>query len=387
MAPGSESTGTRFGARSVCAALAVLCVVAVLAGCSSARHDKSDHGELAVGVLAPLSGTDAALGRDLANGAALAADETNTGGGLLGQRVQLVVQDDGCTPGTGAQAATRLVRAKVVGVVGGVCNASTQAADAVLAKADTPTLVTSADADTLAGANQPSTFLINGTVYQQGLAALHWIARRYAQRVMVVADSSPEAAELSRVVASRVDVPLAGRQSVRPGQALGAVAAAIRRARPDFVYWAGSAQDGGRLLRELRDGGYRGSFMGSAPSDSPAFVAAAGNEAAEGAYITTPARPDLLPAAAQWATRYRAKYHQEPGRAAMQAYEAVRALLQAVRQAGKTQSGAVTGSLLQLRGFSTFLGELQFAPDHTMTNDNYVIAMVHKGAIRLAPPT
>jgi len=181
-----------------------------------------------------------------------------------------------------------------------------------------------------------------------------------------------------------IDVPLAGRQTLRPGQPLGQLATATLRSRPDFVYWAGSAQGGGQLIRELRSKGYRGGFMASSPSDSPAFVAAAGNQAAQGAFITTLARPDLLPGAARWAARYRAKYQQAPGRPAMQAYDAVLALLSAVRQAGDTQPRSVADNLLQLHGFATFMGELQFAPDHTMTDDNYVIAKVHNGAITLA---
>jgi branched-chain amino acid transport system substrate-binding protein len=359
--------------------------LALVAGCSSVGHHKPAlHGELTIGVLAPLSGPDAAQGRDLVDGASLAAAEVNDGSGLLGHRLRLAVQDDGCTPGTATQAAGRLVQANVVAVLGGVCNASTQAAVAALAGAGTPTLVTSADADTLASTSRPSTFLVNGTVYQQGLAALHWIAYRSAQRVAVVADSSPQAAELSGIVARGIDVPLTGRQTVRAGQELGQVAMATLRPRPDFVYWAGSAQGGGRLLRDLRGMGYRGRFLASSPSDSPDFVAAAGNQAAEGAFITTPARPGLLPWAARWAARYRAKYHQEPGRPAMQAYDAVRALMQAVRQAGDTAPRAVADNLLQLRGFRTFMGELQFAPDHTTSDDNYVIATVRKGAITLA---
>jgi branched-chain amino acid transport system substrate-binding protein len=324
------------------------------------------------------------LGRDLVNGASLAAAEVNDAGGLLGHRVRLDVQDDGCTPLTAAQAATRLVDQKVVGVVGGVCNDASRAAVETLGKGDTPTIVSSANADALVGSGLPFSFLVNGTVYQEGLAAAHWIAYRSAQRVAVVADASQQSRELSRVVSHGIDAPLVGTQTLRSGhQSLGRVAATTLRTRPDFVYWAGSAQDGGRLVRELRAQGYRGSFMASSSSDSPAFVAAAGNQAAEGAFITTTARPDLLPAAASWAVRYREKYHQEPGRTAMQAYDALRTLVQAVRQAGNTQPRAIADNIMRLRGFSTFMGELQFAPDHTMTDDNYVIARVHKGAIML----
>lgn len=363
-----------------------LLALAALGGCAAtAHHGVKLRGELTIGVLAPLSGQQAPLGRDLVHGASLAAAELNDAGGLLGHRVRLVVQDDGCTPVTAAQAATRLVDQKVVGVVGGICNDASEAAvEALGEEGDTPTIVTSANAAALVGSSLPFAFTVNGTVYQEGLAAAHWIAYRSAQRVAVVADSSPQSRELSRVVSHVIDAPLVGTQTLRSGQhALAPVAATTLRARPDFVYWAGTAQDGGQLIRELRARGYRGSFLASSSSDTPAFVAAAGDQAAEGAFITTTACPDLLPAAASWAVRYRAKYHQEPGRTAMQAYDAVRALVQGVRQAGTTEPRAVAGNLLRLRGFSTLMGGLQFAPDHTMANDNYVIARVHKGAITL----
>ncbi len=382
--PGFGSAHARSGARSVCVGLLMLTVLALLAGCSTTGHDRAKlRGELTIGVLAPLSGQQAPLGRDLVNGASLAAAEVNDSGGLLGHRVRVEVQDDGCTPPTASRAATRLVDQKVVGVVGGVCNDASRAAVEALGKGGTPAIVTSANADSLV-AGRPLTFLINGTVYQEGLAAVHWIAYRSAQRVAVVADSSPQSRELSRVVSHGVDAPLVSTQTLRSRPpALGPVAVTTLRARPDFVYWAGSAQDGGRLVRELRARGYRGSFLASSSSDAPAFVAAAGNQAAEGVFITTTARPDLLPAAARWAAKYRAKYHQEPGRTAMQAYDALRALVQAVRQAGNTQPSAIADNLLRLRGFSTVTGALQFAPDHTMTDDNYVIARVHEGAIVL----
>ena len=53
---------------------------------------------------APLSGAQDARGRDLVDGATLAAEDLNVRGGVLGKRVKLVTLDDRC-----AAASTRAV--------------------------------------------------------------------------------------------------------------------------------------------------------------------------------------------------------------------------------------------------------------------------------------
>jgi branched-chain amino acid transport system substrate-binding protein len=372
-------------ARPTAAGLTVLALIALTGACSRAGTDKPKlRGDLPIGVLAPVSGDDAQRGRDLVNGASLAAAEINEHGGVLGRRVTIVAEDDGCTPDAAKQAATRLIAENVVGGVGGVCDDSTRSATEVLAAAGKPFLVSSADSDSLVGSAHPLTFLVNGTVYQEALAAVHWMGYRSAQRVAVVGDSTPESRELSRLMDHEVETDVVSNRTAGPRpEDLTAAAAATLRSRPDFVYWTGTADAGGRLVRELRRTGYHGYFMASSPSDRPEFLAAAGKDG-EGAFITTTARPRLLPATASWADRFQRRFKQDPGRDAMQAYDALRALAEAVRQAGDTRGTKVAESLQRLAGFSTFMGELRFAPDHSMVYDNHVIAVVRNGALTLA---
>jgi branched-chain amino acid transport system substrate-binding protein len=372
-------------ARPTAIGLTLLALTALTGACARAGTDRPKlRGELPIGVLAPVSGDQAQRGRDLVNGASLAAAEINEHGGVLGRRVTLAVENDGCAPDTAKQAATRLVAQNVVGGVGGVCNDATRSATEVLAAADKPFLVSSADSGSLVGAERPFTFLVNGTVYQEALAAVHWMGYRSAQRVAVVGDSSPESRELSGLVGREVQTDVVDKRTAGPRQQdLTAAAAATLRSRPDFVYWTGTADAGGRLVRELRRAGYHGYFMASSPSDRPEFLAAAGKDG-EGAFVTTTARPRLLPATTSWTDRFHRRFKQDPGRDAMQVYDALRALAEAVRQAGDTRGTKVAESLQRLAGFSTFMGELQFAPDHSMAYDNHVIAVVRNGAITLA---
>ena len=48
-----------------------------------------------IGVTQPLTGAFAASGNYVAQGARIAADQINAGGGVLGRRIQLVVEDSG----------------------------------------------------------------------------------------------------------------------------------------------------------------------------------------------------------------------------------------------------------------------------------------------------
>ena len=154
--------------------------------------------------------------------------------------------------------------------------------------------------------------------------------------------------------------------------------------KPDVVFWAGSAAGAGRLVKALRRAGFKGTFLASAESDTPAFVAAAGS-AADGAFVVAPAHPQNVAGGRAWAERFTAAYDHAPGRDAMQAYDAVRTLAQAITQTGKVDRPLNTAQLPRLDlEFKTLLGVVQFARDHTIQEDDHVILVVRDGVFRTA---
>ncbi|SCE98325.1 amino acid/amide ABC transporter substrate-binding protein, HAAT family [Micromonospora viridifaciens] len=377
----------RGAVRVVALGVTALVVSGLLAGCPASDEGGGaprPRGEITFGVLAPLSGDMAERGQDLVDGAQMAAAEINDQGGVLGRQVRLAVEDGGCGPATGEQAATRLAAKNVVGMVGGLCEDAAVAA-AKTAQA-TPFMVSSAPADRLLEAGLPSVFPMEGTVYQEALAAVHWMGYRSPQQVAVLGDGSPASQRLSGLVTDRVKadgLKVSMRSAAAKDPDLAELGSTVTSSKADFVYWTGTAQPGGRLVSALRQAGYTGYFMASAESDSPDFLQAAGG-AAEDAYLTTAAGPQLLPAAAEWAARFKDRYRRDPGRDAMQAYDALRALVQAVRQAGDTDPSKVLDNLPRLEDFTTFTGTLRFAADHSLMYDNYVIAQVKGGKFTLA---
>ena len=206
---------------------------------------------------------------------------------------------------------------------------------------------------------------------------------RRAQRLAILGDESPEAQTLARETVSAIDrVPrLVSLQKVPARKRdLRVEAKAALHAHPDFVFWAGSAAGAGALVKALRGLGFKGTFTASAASESPAFLRAAG-DAADGAFVTATAAPKNVPDAASWRARFRAAKGHEPGLEALQAYDGVRALAQAARQAGETSGAAVADELPDLDPkLTTFIGPIRLARDHTLLYDNRVILVVKNGS-------
>lgn len=71
---------------------------------------KSKTGEpIRIGLMPPLSGLVDIYGSEISNAARIACDEINARGGVLGRRLDLVIEDDGSLPDTAVPAALRLV--------------------------------------------------------------------------------------------------------------------------------------------------------------------------------------------------------------------------------------------------------------------------------------
>lgn len=70
-----------------------------------------------VGILCPITGTQAVMSEDLATGFKLAAEEINAAGGVMGKQVELIIEDTETRPAAGMDAARKLIEVDGVKVL------------------------------------------------------------------------------------------------------------------------------------------------------------------------------------------------------------------------------------------------------------------------------
>ncbi|WJR81716.1 ABC transporter substrate-binding protein [Bradyrhizobium sp. NP1] len=122
--------------------------------------------EIAIGVSMPLTGPFAASGNYVLNGARIAADEINADGGVLGQKLKLVVEDNKSNPTESASVAEKLISRDNVHVVMGAWGSTlTLAALPVVMQYKVPMLVETSGANKITESGNPYIFRIAAPAY------------------------------------------------------------------------------------------------------------------------------------------------------------------------------------------------------------------------------
>ena len=360
----------------------------VLTGCSDglAGGDSggSSDGPIKLGMLAPFSGSEAAFGDYMKYGAQLAIDEINADGGVDGRELELVTEDDGCDATAAVAAANKLVSAGVEGSVGGYCSGATLPTLPVFKEAGISMVIPAANSTKLVG---QGAFLINGTGTQQGKAAVAYAEKLGAKSVVLIDDNTDYSVDLANAFEEQAgSLNIVKRESVNPDEKdFGANINSVIGASPDFIYWTGYYQAGGLLIDQLRAAGYDGTILVGDGSVDAQLAAIAG-PAIENVFGTFTRTPDMLEGGDAWVKAYTELAKADPGPYSMQTYEAVKAIAQAMDDAGSTDAEAVDKALLGLKAFPLLSGDLTFAKDGSREGGGFVIVSPtgEKGAFVLS---
>ncbi|KQP76852.1 amino acid ABC transporter substrate-binding protein [Methylobacterium sp. Leaf111] len=325
----------------------------------------SAEAQVRIGLSAPLTGPDAAFGQGLRLGAEQAVADLNRAGGVDGQRLVLVVADDG---GEGKQglAVARRFAAERVGLVVGPFNAGVAGlAMPVYEEAGIVAVTPGTGSAALTAKGLWNVFRTVPNEAEQGrLAGAYLVGRHGGQRIGLVHDKSPFGRGLAEGV-SRVlkaaDQPEAAFETLTRGERdVSGLVARLKRARVEVVYFGGLAPEAAVLLRGLRDAGVTAPLVGSDGLLDPAFPQAAG-PAAEGTVMTLTADPPRLPEPkTPDAKATKGPRSPDANAVAAQAYAAVEVLRQGVLGAGSAEGRAVAAYLHEGRALRTVLGDLAY---------------------------
>jgi branched-chain amino acid transport system substrate-binding protein len=136
---------------------------AVLAGIGMPAIVRAQADAIRIGHLTPITGFLGPLGEYAQMGVKLAAEEVNAAGGVMGRKIELVMEDS-VNPQTGSAKAERLIeRDKVAMIIGEISSATALAIGQVANRTKTVFINTGANSDALRGAScNPFMFHIEG---------------------------------------------------------------------------------------------------------------------------------------------------------------------------------------------------------------------------------
>jgi len=137
-----------------------------------------------LGLLEPATGTYAYPGENEGRGYAMAVDAWNKRGGVLGRKIEIVLEDEQSDPGVGAQKARKLINQdKVVALFGTVSSAVSLSVNGVAADAGVIFIDSGGHTDDVTGKNcKWSTFRVCHSTWMETHATGFSLAKKFGKR-------------------------------------------------------------------------------------------------------------------------------------------------------------------------------------------------------------
>ncbi|MBP2227821.1 branched-chain amino acid transport system substrate-binding protein [Azospirillum agricola] len=235
---------------------------------------------LAIAVVGPLSGPDAALGLALRKGAALRADAINAAGGIGDRPVLIKPFDDEGDKAKSLEIARRIATdPSVIAVIGHSPDAA-DSATAIYAQRRIPLIAPRPLVRPADNAPSPWLFSINLDRSNETRFLANYVRNVVGEpTVAIVREDSEQAATLAGqfdTILQRFGTKLVNQWSYAPGRggagALPALAQSVKERMPTgAVVVIGSAVDSARVVAALRDAGVRNLIAGTSEMATAAF--------------------------------------------------------------------------------------------------------------------
>jgi branched-chain amino acid transport system substrate-binding protein len=318
--------------------------------------------EILIATAGPMTGVYAWAGERYQRGAELAVENLNIKGGVLGQRVELIVGDDFCDADQAVALARKLASDGVVFVAGHWCSHASIPASKVYEKAGILMISPGSASAKLTDEGGPNVFRVYGRDDRQGVMVADYLADHWAgDKIAILDDGTTWGTGVASGVRRRLHergVIAAVDEAIIPDEdEYSALVSKIQAAGVEVLFLGGYHREAGLIFRQAHDRGYDLQLIAASSMATEDFAMIAGPEL-EGTLMIATADVRQSPRAAEVVARFRAQAY-EPLGTTMNAYAAVQVWAQAVEAAGSLDLGAVTEAM-HSRQFDTVLGKIGF---------------------------
>jgi len=324
--------------------LTLLIVVSFLAACGGKAKEP-----IKIGVQLPITGEYAYEGEGMKKCVELVAEQVNAAGGVLGRKIELVIEDDMGKPDESSKAAQKLVSEGVKFVVGSYSSTCTEPASAIYNDNGVLQITPSSTATRLSQKGYKRFFRVCFLDDRQGLfAAKFMIEKLGAKKIAILHDNSTYAKGLAEHTKRYVEEnggEVVFFDAINPeDKDFSPILTKINEIGPDALYFTGYHPQGGLLLKQSKDLGRQYEFVMGNACNNPELVEIAGKEAAAGAYFTTEPLPQDIPypEAQKFVKDFEAKYGEPPSSVWwIMAADALNVIIEGIKQTKSTDPDKV----------------------------------------------
>lgn len=307
-----------------------------------------------IGHVAPLTGGIAHLGKDNENGAKMAVDEINGAGGLkIGDKtvkLELVAEDDKADPKEGTLAAQKIVDSGAVAVVGHLNSGSTIPASKIYADANMAQVSPSATNPKYTEQGFKTAFRVVANDNQQGGVLGNYVATEMKAKTLALIDDRTAygqgLADVVEKTAKEKGVKIVAREFTSDKATdFNAILTKIRAAKPDVVMFGGMDAVAGPMAKQMKQLGIKAALLAGDGVCSPEFIKLAGDAANVLTCSMAGEAVEKLAKGEEFKQKYKAKFNAEVQVYAPYSYDAVYAIADAMKRAGKTDRASITAAM------------------------------------------
>ncbi len=351
---------------------ALLASVALAFG---ATMSSAAFADITIATAGPMTGQYASFGAQMKAGAEQAVADINAAGGVNGEKLILEIGDDACDPKQAVAVANQMASKGIKLMAGHFCSGSSIPASAVYSEEGiiqiSPASTNPKFTDERAG---PGIFRVCGRDDQQGQVAGKFMAETFkGKKVAILHDKSAYGkglADETKKYMNEAGLNEAVYEAYTAGEKdYTAIVSKLKSEGVDVVYIGGYHTEAGLILRQMRDQGLNALLISGDALVTDEFWTITG-PAGEGTLMTFSPDPRKNEVAKPVVDALRAKGI-EPEGYVLYTYAAIQAWAEAVKNAGSTDTEAVTKALDD-GSFFTVLGEREFNDKGDVTLPGYV---------------
>ena len=335
------------------------------AGCSKSPSE-TDAGSdvIKVGEFASLTGSEATFGQSSHNGTALAIEDINAAGGVLGKKIQLLTEDDQSQAGQPATVVRKLISSdNVVAILGEVASSRSLEAAPICQENKIP-MISPASTNPKVTAAGDYIFRVCFIDPFQGTVMANFARHALHLKTAAVLKeaSSDYSVGLAKYFVAGFTADggqIVGEENYSHGDKdFNAQLTALKADNPDGIFVPGYYTEVGLIALQARQLGITVPLFGGDGWESSSLVPI-GGKALEGCYFSTHYSPeDTSPAVQNFVKEYRAQYGDIPDAMAALGYDSAMILADAIKRAGSVDGAKVRDALTATKDFPGVTGRI-----------------------------